>query len=78
MSFFEMEAIKMKKLSRIALAVLVVFGLTLAAPIINDSNVAHAAFYKCMKCGRGTSANDPYNGNQNCPQGGSHAWHRQS
>ena len=46
----------MKKLRRIALAVLVGFGLTIATPMFSDSNVAHAAFYKCLKCGRGTSA----------------------
>ena len=65
----------MKKFAILSLGVLVAFGVAFVAPQIIDSHVVHAAFFKCSKCGRGTSGN-PNAMNPNCPKGGYHSWYR--
>ena len=67
----------MKKFAAISIGVLTAFLAAFVVPVVTDSNVAHAAFYKCNKCGRGTSASNPHKGNQSCPKGGSHNWVRE-
>ena len=67
----------MKKLACISIGVLTAFLAAFVVPTVTDANVAHAAFYKCNKCGRGTSASNPHKGNQDCPKGGSHNWVRE-
>ena len=67
----------MKKSFAIVFGVTLTFLATFVAPIINSdsSNVAYAA-WRCSKCGHGTSAKDPYSGNQTCPKGGYHSWYQ--
>ncbi|MBR0288496.1 MAG: hypothetical protein IJQ82_05905 [Selenomonadaceae bacterium] len=67
----------MKKLACISIGVLTAFLSAFVVPTLTDANVAHAAFYKCNKCGHGTSASNPNKGNQNCPKGGYHNWVRE-
>ena len=68
------EGILMRKMKCIAIGVLATLAAAFVVPTLTDSNVAHAAFYKCNKCGHGTSASNPYKGNQRCPKGGDHNW----